>query len=435
MRILLLNEYFPPDTSATAKMAAAVVDALAERHEVVVLCGRPSYDPAERHPFYFLRSERRGRVLVERVGSTTFSRHRMLHRLLNYLSYVILAIPHALMVHADVVLGMTDPPFEGIVGAFVAWLKRRPFVYNIRDLYPEMAVAAEIVRPSCWVGIWEALHRWALTRAARVIVLGEDMRQRIIAKGMDPGRVVVVRDGARMPAASPNRDHPVTHEVRSGYRFVLLHAGNLGFCGAWETVVKAARMLNGDGVGFVFVGDGALRPQIESSADGCKAIRFLPFRPADQVPQVLAAGDLHLITIRRGLEGVVVPSKLYPILAAGCPVLALAPEGSDAARVIRRSGCGVVADPDDPVSVARVVQELARDPERVAGMSRCAAAIASEFSLQGEMQRFVETMEAAVFRRCSDPAQTFSCSKSATFPPQPRRRVSGNPNSARWLRP
>ncbi len=396
MRILLLNEYFLPDTSATAKMAAVVVDALAERHEVVVLCGRPSYDPSERHPFYFSRREKRGKIDVVRVGSTTFPRRRMLHRLLNYLSYALLAIPRALIVRADVVLAMTDPPFEGILGAFVAWLKRRPFVYNIRDLYPEMAVAGEIVRPARWVQLWEKLHRWALARAARVIVLGEDTRERIIAKGIDRGRVVVVRDGARMPEFLAPRDHPVAREVRSGYPFVVLHAGNLGFYGAWETVVKAARTLNGDGVGFVFVGDGAMRSQIESSANGCKAIRFLPFRPPDQVPYVLAAGDLHLVTIRRGLEGVVVPSKLYPILAAGRPVLALAPEESDVARVIRRTGCGVVANPDDPASVAAVVQELARDPERVARMSRRAAEIAPEFSLPKELQRFVEVMEDAV---------------------------------------
>jgi len=396
MRILLLNEYFPPDTSATAKMAAAVVDALAERHEVVVLCGRPSYDPSERHPFYFSRREKRGKIIVVRVGSTTFPRRRMLHRLLNYLSYVLLAVPRALTLRADVVLAMTDPPFEGIVGAFIAWLKRCPFVYNIRDLYPEMAIAGEIVQPARWVRMWETLHRWALARAARVVVLGDDTRERIIAKGIDPGRVFVVRDGAQLPRAIPNRDHPVTREVRSGYPFVVLHAGNLGFYGAWETVVTAARTLNGDRVGFVFVGDGAMRSQIESSANGCKAIRFLPFRPPDQVPYVLAAGDLHLVTIRRGLEGVVVPSKLYPILAAGRPVLALVPEESDVARVIRRSGCGVVVNPDDPVSVAAVVQELARDPERVARMSRRAVEIAAEFSMPKELQRFVEIMEDAV---------------------------------------
>jgi glycosyltransferase involved in cell wall biosynthesis len=396
MRILLLNEYFPPDTSATAGMAAAVVDALAERHEVIVLCGRPSYDPSERHPFYFLRREKRGRILVERVGSTTFPRRRMWHRVLNYLSYVLLVIPRALMVRSDVILGMTDPPFGGIVGAFIAWLKRRPFVYNIRDLYPEMAILGELVRPARWLQVWEKLHRWALARAARVIVLGEDTRERIIAKGIDPERVVVVRDGAPIPQAVPERNHPVTLEVRSGYPFVVLHAGNLGFCGAWETVVKAARMLNGDGVGFVFVGDGAMRSQIEASANGCKAIRFLPFRPPDQVSYVLAAGDLHLVTIRRGLEGVVVPSKVYPILAAKRPVLALAPAESDVARVIRRSGCGVVVNPDDPASLAATVRGLALDPERVARMSTRAAAIAPEFSRQRELQRFLETMQDAL---------------------------------------
>jgi len=394
MRILLLNEYFPPDTAATAKMAAAVVDALAERHEVTVLCGRPSYDPSERHPFYFLRREKRGRVLVERVGSTTFPRRRMLHRLLNYLSYVLLAIPRTLMIHSDMILAMTDPPFEGIFGALVAWLKRRPFIYNIRDLYPEMAIAGEIVRPARWVQLWEKLHRWALARAVRVIVLGEDTRERIIAKGIDPGRVVVVRDGARMPEAIPDRNHPVTLEVRSGYPFVVLHAGNLGFYGAWDTVLKAARMLDGNGVGFVFVGDGAMRSEIEASTNGCKAIRFLPFRPPDQVPYVLAAGDLHLVTIRRGLEGVVVPSKLYPILAAGHPVLALAPEDSDVARVIRRSGCGVVANPEDPASLAAMVEELAGNRALVAAMSTRARAIAPEFSRERELRRFVETMEA-----------------------------------------
>src|SRR5579862_728841 len=140
MRILLLNEYFPPDTSATALMAASVVDALAEGHFVTVLCGRPSYDPTERHPYYLLRSERRGAVVVERVGSSTFPRFRMHQRIWNYLSYIVLAVPRALFIPTDLVMAMTDPPFEGIVGAFVGWLKGKPFVYNIRDLYPEMAV-------------------------------------------------------------------------------------------------------------------------------------------------------------------------------------------------------------------------------------------------------------------------------------------------------
>ena len=374
-------------------MAAAVVDALAEHHQVTVLCGRPSYDPSERHPFYLLRREKRGPATVERVGSSTFSRFRMRQRVWNYLSYVTLSVPRALFTRTDVVMAMTDPPFQGIVGAFVAWIKRKPFVYNIRDLYPEMALVGSIVRPSWWVRLWENLHRRALRRASRVIVLGEDTRQRIIAKGIDSARVVVVRDGIQIAPPVTVLDHSVIQEVRSGFPFVVLHAGNLGFYGAWETVIKSAKLVASEKVGFVFVGEGAMRPQVEALAQGVSKIKFLPFRPSDQVPYVLAAGDLHLITIKRGLEGVVVPSKLYAILAAGRPILALAPEGSDVARVVRRTGSGVVVNPDDPAALATVVQQLARDRVRLARMGEQALRAAGEFARDKELQHFRRIVE------------------------------------------
>ncbi len=393
MRILLLNEYFPPDTAATAQMAAAVVDALAERHQVTVLCGRPSYDPSERHPFYLFRRDRRGEAIVERVGSTTFPRFRMRQRVWNYLSYVILSIPRALAVRTDLVVAMTDPPFEGIVGASVAWLKRKPFVYNIRDLYPEMALAGNIVRPSWWVRMWEDLHRRALRRASRVIVLGDDTRERIMAKGIDPARVVVVRDGTPVAPPVTAQDHPVTQKVRSGFPFVVLHAGNLGFYGAWETVIQSAKMLEREGVGYVFVGEGAMRSQVEDFAEGVGNVRFQAFRPPDQVPYVLAAGDLQLVTIKCGLEGVVVPSKLYSILAAGRPVLALAPEASDAARIVRRLGCGMMVDPDDSAALAAVVKELAHDRQRLAQMAERALQAAGEFARDKELQLFRQVIE------------------------------------------
>ncbi|MGC1416854.1 MAG: glycosyltransferase, partial [Candidatus Acidiferrum sp.] len=139
MRILLLNLYYPPDTSATAKMAATVVEALSARHDVTVLCGRPSYDPTERRPWRLWQTESAGGAKILRVGSTDYPRFAMKRRVLNYLSYVALAIPRALFVRCDVVLAMTDPPFEGIVGALVALLTGKPYVYNIRDMYPAMA--------------------------------------------------------------------------------------------------------------------------------------------------------------------------------------------------------------------------------------------------------------------------------------------------------
>src|SRR5277367_3187311 len=252
MKILLLNLYYPPDTSATAKMAATVVQALSANHDVTVLCGRPSYDPTERRPWRLSQTEPIGRVRIVRVGSTDYPRLQMKKRVFNYLTYVLLAVPEALFLQCDVLLAMTDPPFEGIVGAFIALLKGKPYVYNIRDMYPDMAVGGSIVEPGLLSRIWEKLHRWALRRATRVVVLGEDMRNRILAKSIDSARIVVVRDGTEFPSATDATpmDSTVIREIRQDFRFVLLHAGNLGFYGAWDTLLAAAKQLEDTGVGI-----------------------------------------------------------------------------------------------------------------------------------------------------------------------------------------
>jgi colanic acid biosynthesis glycosyl transferase WcaI len=396
LHVLVLNEYFPPDTSATAKNAALVVEALAQRHHVTVLAGRPSYDTPEHHSPYLIRREVRGNLTVERVGSTAFQRFRMALRVSNYLTYLALAVPRALTLRSDVVLAMTDPPIEGIVGAVVAKLSRRPFVYNLRDMYPDMAVGGEIVRHGPWVERWETVHRWALRRAARVIVLGEDMRERILAKGVDPARIRIARDVALFPDAPPTRDHPVVREIRGDFPFVLVHAGNLGFYGAWQTLIRAAEILEPEGVGLVFVGDGAAKSKVEHAARGCRNIRFLPFRPAEEVPYVMAAADLHIVTVRKGLEGVVVPSKVYTILAAGRPLLAVATDRTEVARLAERDGCGVAADPDDPAAVAAAVRRVLHTPQLLIEMSRRARELAKSYDRVTQLENFVGAVEQAV---------------------------------------
>jgi len=396
VHILLLNEYFPPDTSATAKCAAQVAEALAVNHRVTVLAGRPSYDPTEQHPPYLLRREVRGNLAIERVGSTAHPRFQMRRRVSNYLTYLSLAVPRALSIPSDVVLAMTDPPIEGIAGALVGRLSGRPFVYNIRDMYPDMAVGGSIVRPGSFTARWEAMHRWALRHAARVIVLGEDMRDRIVAKGIDPSRVVISRDGIDIPETLPSPENSVAREIRGDFRFVLVHAGNLGFYGAWQTLISAVRMLEQEGVGLVFIGEGAMKAQVEAMSQGSRAIRFLPFRPASEVPLVLSSGDMHVVTVKRGLEGVVVPSKLYPTLAAGRPVLGVAPEETDVVRIIRRTGCGLAADPDDPASVANAIRSVLHDSEHLQNMARHAREISFSYDRVKQLEIFCRTLEESV---------------------------------------
>jgi glycosyltransferase involved in cell wall biosynthesis len=398
VRILLLNLYYPPDTSATAKIAQTLAEALATKHEVTVVCGRPSYDPSERRPWKFFQTERKGSVRIVRVGSTDYPRTEMRKRIFNYLSYVFLAVPRVVFLPCDVIMAMTDPPFEGIVGAFVALLKGKAYVYNIQDMYPEMAVGGSIVRPGTMARLWERMHRWVLRRATRVVAIGEDMRNRILSKGVDPARVSVVRHGTEPhPAgeAPPELDSEVIRAIRGSFRFVLLHAGNLGFYGAWDTLISGASALAGDGVGLVFVGDGAQRSRLQAVSADRPNIRFLPFFPGHKIPSVLAAADAHLVTVKRGLEGVVVPSKMYGIIAAGKPIVAVAPRECDVVSLGEAKGFSVSADPDDPVAFAQTIRNLLRDQEKLQAMSKAALAAALEYARAGELQKLLQILEEA----------------------------------------
>lgn len=428
MRILFLNLYFPPDTSATAKSADAIAHALAETHQITVLCGRPSYDPTQRRPWRLWQTERcatdsGATFTVIRVGSTAYPRMQMQRRILNYLTYTKLAFLRALFLPCDAIFAMTDPPFEGILAALLATLKNKPLLYDIQDLYPDMAVAGSIVQPSLLSRLWERLHRWTLRRAACVIVLGEDMRERLIQKGVGAQKIQIVRSGVELPSSSvvpatssgatqtsapgfaasqattttathtqnsamtPPLNSAVIEKIRGNFDFVLLHAGNLGFYGAWDTLIAAARQLAKENIALVFVGDGAERARLESLANGAANIRFLPFFPSHEIPSVLEAPDAHIITIKHGLEGVVVPSKLFGILGARKPVLVVAPPQTDAAALGKQQNFALVADPDDPNAIANAMRGLAGNPARLEKMSQAAQAAASHYSRPAELAK------------------------------------------------
>jgi colanic acid biosynthesis glycosyl transferase WcaI len=410
MRILFLNLYFPPDTSATAKSAESMVHALAKTHEVAVLCGRPSYDPTERRPWKLWQTERfdsqaqstAGTASVPiaftviRVGSTAYPRIQMNRRILNYLTFVKIAFWRALFIPCDVIFSMTDPPFNGIVGALLSVLKRKPLIYDIQDMYPDMAVAGSIVKPGLLTRLWERLHRWALRRATRIIALGDDMRARIIAKGIDPTKIFIVRSGVEsLPQGSPTPpiNPAVTRAIRGNFRFVLLHAGNLGFYGAWDTIIAAARKLENENIGFVFVGDGAERSRAENLAAGSTNIRFLPFFPSSDIPSVLAAPDAHIVTIKRGLEGVVVPSKMFGIIAVGKPIVAVAASETDVAALGLRHGFAICADPGSPDELGSSIRRIAADPAALAAMSQSAREAAAKYSRAKELHTLMSIVE------------------------------------------
>ncbi len=396
MRALLINQYYPPDTSATATVAEDMARALAERGDVTVLAGRPSYAPSEKHGYYLTRSETQNGVNVERVGSTGFDRSSPLGRLSNYVTYLLLMPIRALTLtpRPDVVIGMTDPPVVSILGALMSKLMGVPFVYSVQDLHPDMAVAAGIPIPGPLAKLWDRVHRWALRRSRRVIVLGDDMARRIQIKGVEPERVSVVRTGSVALPVPMTDGSVIRDQIREGFDFVVLHAGNLGYSGDFAALVAAARELDA-GAGMVFVGAGARREELRRLAGDAGNVRFLDYFPASELRHVLEAGDLHVVAIRPGLEGLVVPSKLYSILSAGRPVLAAAPHDSDVAGIASGEGCGVVVDPANAGGIAAAISELAGDPARLEAMGQAAKRVADKYARDGELAKLVALVEQA----------------------------------------
>jgi colanic acid biosynthesis glycosyl transferase WcaI len=392
-RILLLNQYFPPDGSATAALAQTIVEALSKGgYDLRVIAGRPSYDLQTRHGILESTLREHKNVRVERVWSTARSRRRMSGRVMNYLSYMFFAALRAVGTKAEVVVAMTDPPIVGSLGALVSVIRGTPFIYNIQDLHPEMALASGMIKRGCLVKLWSRLQLETMRRAKLIVTPGFDMRARIAAKGVPRGKIMVVRHGTETMPAPPDRHDPVVKELRQGFGFTLVHAGNLGLYGAWKTIVEAARNLEEKDVGVIFIGTGAAEKEIRELAEHCNNVRFLPYLPAEQIPHVMAAGDLHVVTIRRGFEGLVVPSKLYTILAAGKPVLVAADETSDAARLVTEYGCGMVVSPDDPNGMSDAISLLMGDHERLDTMGRLALELSGHLSRGQYLQLFVDAV-------------------------------------------
>lgn len=389
--VLIVNQYFPPDTSATAKMTHHLSLELAEDYQVTVLCGRPSYNPYERHGFYLRRVFDMGPNLkVMRVGSTCKQRVQMRGRIINYLSFILMAALVGVRLKPDVVISMTDPPLAYLVGILVSRCARIPFIYNIQDFHPEMAVKAGIIREGFCVRIWDRLHQWALKNADVVVVPGEDMKTRAASKGADRNKIFVVRNGAYMGDTSlySPPDPNLVQSLRAGFRFVVGYAGNLGFAGAWETLVEAVKSFNDHDIGFVFIGDGPEKQRMMKALSGCSHVKFFPFQPEDKLLSVLSVPDVHLVTLKNGLEGFVLPSKLYPILTAGKPVIAFVPEGSDVARIVEDYQCGVVVDPDEPDEFIDAVRYLMSNSDILGEFGNRAKASSVSFDVKVTFKEF-----------------------------------------------
>jgi glycosyltransferase involved in cell wall biosynthesis len=343
-------------------MAGDLAFFLAERgHDVAAITSRQRYDDAAaRLP----ARERVNGVDVVRVATTRFGRGFLPGRALDYATFYLSAF-FALLRRArrgDVVVALTDPPLISVVAALACALRGARLVNWVQDLFPEVATALGVRAP----GVLR-LRDWSLRRAAVNVALGEQMAARIRARGAN----AVVRHNWADAAL-----HPVEKRDLFGLgdAFIVEYSGNFGRAHEFATLAAAMRRFgDNDRIKFLFVGAGAQFHVVRGDN-----ATFAPYQPREMLSESLSAGDVHLVSLQPQLEGLIVPSKFYGILAVARPVIFIGAHDGELARIIRECDLGYVIAPGDDAALVRAIEELAADRERAAAMGRRGRALYDE---------------------------------------------------------
>lgn len=366
-RILFVNQYYWPDPVSTAQHLADLAEWLAaEGHDVHVLCSRGGSRPdLPRRP----RTERHNGVTIHRVGATALGRRSTLTRLADYLSFAQSALRRAVgLPRFDVVVTLTTPPLVGLLGSVLQKLKGSLHVYWSMDLHPDASLALgrmsprnPVVRALAWLS--DSVHR----RADQVVVLGPYMQDRVLQKGVRPGRVATIPVWSRADEITPlpRAGHPLRETLGLGDRLVAMYSGNLGLAHGFDDFLTAARAFRKrDDLVFLFVGTGPRRASIEMAIrdEGLANVRLLDPVPREQLGDLLTLADLHLISMRSEMVGIVVPSKLYGAMAAGRPSLFVGPVHCEPADLIRQAEAGWTARQGEPAEVIAAMEQFLADP-------------------------------------------------------------------------
>lgn len=368
MQIVFVNRYFHPDFSATSQMLSDLAFSLAAGgFSVTVVTSRQIYDaPEARLPAV----EQVKGVNVYRVRTTTFGRERASGRLLDYLSFHFAAAFRLarLLRGGDIVVAKTDPPLLSVSAALVARLRGAQLVNWLQDLFPEvLGAAAPASRFSQWLlGALQGLRNRSLHAAARNVTVGRLMARRLVQQGIPLQSIDVIENWCDGRAVYPlARAHNALREEWGLSRpLVVGYSGNFGVAHDFDTILEAATSLGKRrDVAFLFVGAGSRLASLQERVRerGLTNVLFKPYQPRERLAESLSVPDVHLVCLRAEMEGLVVPSKFYGVLAAGRPCLFIGDPHGEIASAIRELDCGFALPAGDAQELARVVGTLADD--------------------------------------------------------------------------
>jgi glycosyltransferase involved in cell wall biosynthesis len=397
-RLIFVNRFFHPDHSATSQILSDLAFHLGEAgFDVQILTSRQIYDDSSRD---LPANESVRGVQVHRVWATRFGRGQLLPRAIDYLTFYLSATAKlaALADSGTVVIAETDPPLLSVPCALVARLKRSIAINWTQDLFPEIAESLQVPGIAIVAPLLRRLRNLSLKLARTNVVLSEGMAARLRAQGIAQDKIDVIHNWSpvEMPASAQSAANPLRAEWDLGQKFVVGYSGNFGRAHDFATILDAAVLLRDlPDLHFLFVGNGAQRPWVEErvAALGLASVSFRPYQPLDRLALSLSVPDVHLVSLKPELEGLIVPSKFYSVLAAGRPVLFVGDPKGELATCIEQAGCGRVFPVGAAGELAAAIRELAGQPAQVAEMGARARALwASRFQRQHALATWQELL-------------------------------------------
>lgn len=400
MRIVFFNRSYWPDQAATGQLLTELAEDLVHTHgcRVSVVAGMPLHagqaGQTERAGRQLIRKESHNGVDIFRAAGTTLPPDRFIARATNYLSYFCSACVAGLRIpRPDIVVALTDPPIIGLAALLAARRAGARFVFLCQDIFPEVATVLEDFQSETVNRALSQVNRCLVRQADRIIVLGETMRQRLIdGKGADPHKVSVIHNWADCSAVVPGPKHNAFSEQHNlAERFVVMHSGNIGLSQNLDLLLDATEQLRAyEDLAVTVVGGGARREAVQTraAAQGLSNVHFFPYQPKDRLSESFSTADVFLISLKQGLAGYIVPSKLYGILASGRPYVAAVEESCEVATITKQYQCGLLAEPGNPDDLANKILTLYHDRPLAQQLGANARQAALDFDRPGQVRAY-----------------------------------------------
>ncbi len=358
-KILVINQHFYPEVAATGQLLLDLCEDLVKAGYVVkVLTGNPNSDLNKNNKVP--RRENYKGIEIIRLKNTTFNKYRMSGRILNYLTFHFLIFFQILFCKKpDLVFVLSTPPFISFYGLLLKALKRVKTIYIVQDLFPDLVIELGKIKNKYFIKVLKNLSKLILRKMDRVVVVGDFMKRKIkkkILQGMNSTHVTTIHnwaDGEKIRVISEEEERNLTKEEWGlEGKFIVLYSGNIGDLHEFDTIILAAEDLEKQGwknICFVFIGEGIKKEYIERKVKekGLNNILFFPFQPRKILTYSLGLADVSVVTLEKGFEGMVVPSKMYGILASGRPVIAVVGGESEVTETIGNGRCGKIVNIGD----------------------------------------------------------------------------------------